>query len=106
MVKKLRYYARFIVVCLLLNKRQVRKYKCLEWMPCSLCSYIYHQKVVQELAAELQSLVDEYIKAYKPPDTLEWQYVLQEIELFLKVLIFLCFSFFFLKHYNCGNLIL
>eukprot|EP01103_Thecamoeba_quadrilineata_P016025 TRINITY_DN523_c0_g1_i2.p1 TRINITY_DN523_c0_g1~~TRINITY_DN523_c0_g1_i2.p1 ORF type:complete len:308 (+),score=50.66 TRINITY_DN523_c0_g1_i2:1092-2015(+) len=62
MVKKLRFYARFIVVCLLLNKRVI----------------------VRELVDDLQKFVDDYIKTYRPTDTQEWQFVLQEITLFLQ----------------------
>ncbi|CAJ0651883.1 12134_t:CDS:10 [Entrophospora sp. SA101] len=62
MIKKLRYYARFIVVCLLLNNREI----------------------VQKLMDELSGLVDDYIKNFKPVDSLEWQLVLQEIGTFLE----------------------
>mmetsp|Transcript_127969 Transcript_127969/g.190641 ORF Transcript_127969/g.190641 Transcript_127969/m.190641 type:complete len:565 (+) Transcript_127969:22-1716(+) len=62
MVKKLRYYARFIVVCLLLNKR----------------------KLVESLVSELTQDVDSYIKTFRPNDTQEWQFVLQEITQFLE----------------------
>ena len=57
MIKKLRYYARFIVVCLLLNNRDI----------------------VQKLMDELSGLVDDYIKIFKPVDSTEWQCVLHEI---------------------------
>jgi hypothetical protein len=63
MVKKLRYYARFIVVCLLLKKN----------------------KVMQELVRELNRQIDEYVKAYDPDDSLEWQLVLNEISTFIDV---------------------
>jgi hypothetical protein len=46
MIKKLRYYARFIVVCLLLNK----------------------QAMVKKLMDELSFLVEEYSKTFKPAD--------------------------------------
>ncbi|CAG8467958.1 9074_t:CDS:10 [Diversispora eburnea] len=62
MIKKLRYYARFIVVCLLLNNRDI----------------------VQKLMEELSGLVDDYIKIFKPADSNEWQSVLQEISTFLE----------------------
>jgi len=62
MVKKLRYYARFIVVCLLLNKTQV----------------------VENLVTELTQYVDIYVKNFHPTDAQEWQFVLQEITTFLK----------------------
>ncbi len=63
MIKKLRYYARFIVVCLLLNNRDI----------------------VQKLMDELSGLVDDYIRIFKPVDSNEWQGVLQEIATFLEV---------------------
>jgi len=43
MIKKLRYYARYIVVCLLLNQREL----------------------VKKLMDELNALVDDYVKAFK-----------------------------------------
>lgn len=63
MIKKLRYYARFIVVCLLLNNREI----------------------VQKLMDELQGLVEDYIKIFKAADSSEWQCVLHEIAAFLEV---------------------
>ncbi|CAF4633078.1 unnamed protein product [Rotaria sp. Silwood1] len=63
MVKKLRYYARFIVVCLLLKKT----------------------KIMRELVCELNRQIDEYVKAYDPDDSLEWQLVLNEISTFIDV---------------------
>jgi len=63
MVKKLRYYARFIVVCLLLKKT----------------------KIMRELVRELSRQIDEYVKAYDPDDSLEWQLVLNEISTFIDV---------------------
>ena len=63
MVKKLRYYARFIVVCLLLKK----------------------SKIMRELVRELNRQIDEYVKAYDPDDSLEWQLVLNEISTFIDV---------------------
>jgi hypothetical protein len=63
MVKKLRYYARFIVVCLLLKKT----------------------KVMKELVRELNRQIDEYVKAYDPDDSLEWQLVLNEISTFIDI---------------------
>ncbi len=46
MVKKLRYYARFVVVCLLMKK----------------------MKLVRELAREISKQVEEYTSAYEPED--------------------------------------
>ena len=63
MVKKLRYYARFIVVCLLLKKTPI----------------------ILELVRELSRHIDDYVKAYDPDDSLEWQLVLNEISAFIEV---------------------
>ncbi|KAG0362186.1 hypothetical protein BGZ54_008739 [Gamsiella multidivaricata] len=60
MIKKLRYYARFTVVCLLLNNRDI----------------------ISTLKDELAALVKEYIAIYRPPDAAEWQLVVQEISSF------------------------
>ncbi|CAF0781989.1 unnamed protein product [Brachionus calyciflorus] len=62
MVKKLRFYARFIVVCLLLKK----------------------SKQVRDLMRELGKNIDEYVKTYDPEDQLEWQLVRNEINDFLE----------------------
>jgi len=62
MVKKLRYYARFIVVCLLLKK----------------------SSQVKELIKDLGKNIDEYIKIYDPEDQLEWQLVKNEISDFIE----------------------
>jgi hypothetical protein len=62
MVKKLRYYARFIVVCLLLKKTNQ----------------------VSELIKELSRQIDEYVKIFDPEDQLEWQLVKNEINDFIK----------------------
>jgi hypothetical protein len=62
MVKKLRYYARFIVVSLLLKKT----------------------KQVRELIHELNRQINDYIKVYDPDDQLEWQLVKNEINDFIE----------------------
>lgn len=62
MVKKLRYYARFIVVCLLLKK----------------------MKLVRDLVRELGKHIDEYTATYEPDDQLEWALVLGEIKSFIE----------------------
>jgi len=62
MIKKLRYYARFIVVCLLLN----------------------HYETIKQLMEELNLLVDEYTKIFKPSDAAEWNVVITEISNFLE----------------------
>lgn len=62
MVKKLRYYARFIVVCLLLKK----------------------MKLVRDLVRELAKQIDEYTATYEPEDQLEWSLVLNEIRSFIE----------------------
>ena len=77
MVKQLRYFARFIVVCLLLGRHTI----------------------VDELVSELTTLVEEYIML-KPNDAQEWQLVVQEITLFLQV----CISIY--RYTQVPNLIL
>ena len=62
MVKKLRYYARFIVVCLLLKK----------------------MKLVRDLVRELAKHIDEYTATYEPDDQLEWSLVQSEIKSFIE----------------------
>jgi len=62
MVKKLRYYARFIVVCLLLKK----------------------MKLVRDLVRELSKHIDEYTATYEPDDQMEWSLVLGEIKSFIE----------------------
>ncbi|XP_023244550.1 protein SCAI-like, partial [Centruroides sculpturatus] len=62
MVKKLRYYARFIVVCLLLKK----------------------MKLVRDLVRELAKQIDDYTATYEPEDQLEWSLVLGEIRSFIE----------------------
>ncbi|XP_068913077.1 protein SCAI isoform X3 [Tenebrio molitor] len=61
MVKKLRYYARFIVVCLLLRR----------------------MKLVRELIAELDRHIADYTSTYEPDDQIEWSLVLDEIKGFI-----------------------
>ncbi|TGZ68796.1 hypothetical protein CRM22_004084 [Opisthorchis felineus] len=62
MVKKLRYYARFILVCLLLRK----------------------MKLVHELLREFTKQVEEYTAVYDPEDQLGWDMVVQEIRDFVE----------------------
>ncbi|XP_023248332.1 protein SCAI [Copidosoma floridanum] len=57
-----RYYARFIVVCLLLNKK----------------------KYVRELVQELDAQIADYSSTYEPDDQVEWNLVLDEIKAFVK----------------------
>lgn len=61
MVKKLRYYARFIVVCLLLRR----------------------MKLVRELISELDRHISDYTSTYDPDDQVEWRLVLDEIKSFI-----------------------
>ena len=63
MVKKLRYYARFIVVCLLLNRNVI----------------------ISQLMNELTQMVEDYNNNFKPSDYAEWNVVLSEISTFLEV---------------------
>ncbi|XP_062516124.1 protein SCAI-like [Corticium candelabrum] len=62
MVKKLRYYARFIVVCLLLPKLDV----------------------IVDLIKEMSKYVEEYVKKYESADKDDWKLVLQEVSSFLE----------------------
>lgn len=62
MVKKLRYYARFIVVCLLLKK----------------------VKLVRELIKELDRQIIEYGNTYDPDDQMEWTVVVDEVKSFIQ----------------------
>ncbi|TSO37122.1 Protein SCAI [Bagarius yarrelli] len=61
-VKKLRYYARFIVVCLLLNKLDL----------------------VKVLVKELSEEIEEYTQRFNTEDQLEWNLVLQEVAAFVE----------------------
>ncbi|XP_062063548.1 protein SCAI isoform X5 [Lepus europaeus] len=61
-VKKLRYYARFIVVCLLLNKMDV----------------------VKELVKELSDEIEDYTHRFNTEDQVEWNLVLQEVAAFIE----------------------
>ncbi|XP_051952587.1 protein SCAI-like isoform X2 [Xyrauchen texanus] len=61
-VKKLRYYARFIVVCLLLNKMEL----------------------VKVLVKELSEEIEEYTQRFNTEDQLEWNLVLQEVAAFVE----------------------
>ena len=63
MVKKLRYYARFIVVSLLLNKVDL----------------------VKELIQELHHYVEEYVSVYEADDDEEWRLVISEVTAFMEV---------------------
>ncbi|KAI8918066.1 protein SCAI [Entophlyctis helioformis] len=62
MIKKLRYYARFIVVCLLLNRTEM----------------------VKTLMDDLAGLVEEYTSTFRPNDSAEWNVVLSEISTFME----------------------
>jgi len=64
MIKKLRYYARFIVVCLLSNRNSI----------------------IKGLMDELTSLVQEYATSFDANDAVEWNIVLSEIKNFLEVI--------------------
>ncbi|KAJ3154060.1 hypothetical protein HDU86_004985 [Geranomyces michiganensis] len=61
-IKKLRYYARFIVVCLFLNRFDV----------------------IRSLMDELTALIEEYTRIFNPSDSAEWNVVLSEISTFLE----------------------
>ncbi|KHJ46058.1 hypothetical protein D918_03721 [Trichuris suis] len=61
-LKKLRYHARFIVVCLLLKK----------------------MKQARDLIREMGRLVDDYIRRYDSEDHLAWSMVLTEVKTFVE----------------------
>nr|XP_061800738.1 protein SCAI-like [Nerophis lumbriciformis] len=61
-VKKLRYYARYIVVCLLLNKMDL----------------------VKILVKELSEEIEDYTQRFNTEDQLEWNLVLQEVASFVE----------------------
>ncbi|XP_030642970.1 protein SCAI [Chanos chanos] len=61
-VKKLRYYARYIVVCLLLNKMDL----------------------VKVLVKELSEEIEDYTQRFNTEDQLEWNLVLQEVASFIE----------------------
>jgi hypothetical protein len=63
MVKKLRYYARYLVICLLLNKTTLTK----------------------EVMSEFEQSVDAYLVQFDPADAAEWKAVLQELAGFLEM---------------------
>ncbi|XP_059059852.1 protein SCAI [Achroia grisella] len=63
MVKKLRYYARFIVVCLLLKKL----------------------KLVRDLIKELDRQIIDYGITYDPDDQMEWALVVDEVKAFIQM---------------------
>ena len=60
-IKKLRYYARYIVVCLLLKR----------------------MKLVHDLVREFSQSLNDYSHVYEPEAQLEWSLVLQEIKSFI-----------------------
>ena len=60
-IKQLRYFARFVIICLLLNRRDE----------------------VWQLLQEFQALISAYVMKYKPPDSAEWRGVINEITVFL-----------------------
>lgn len=62
-VKKLRYLARFVVVCLLLNR----------------------PTMIKTLMDEFNLVVLDYQAEFKPQDAADWNVVLSEIETFLEV---------------------
>ncbi|KAJ1966203.1 hypothetical protein GGI12_000225 [Dipsacomyces acuminosporus] len=62
MIKKLRYYARFIVVCLQLN----------------------YTPMMLQLLEEVKDLIDVYSTTFNPVDKLEWSLVVKEMALFMQ----------------------
>ncbi|RKP40464.1 protein SCAI, partial [Dimargaris cristalligena] len=62
LVKKIRFYARFIVACVLLND----------------------DELALQLLTESQAMIDQYSRKFRPVDSKEWQLVMQEISTFLE----------------------
>ncbi|KAI9502301.1 protein SCAI, partial [Coemansia spiralis] len=62
MIKKLRYYARFIVVCLQLG----------------------NTPMMLQLLDEVKSLIDVYSATFNPVDKMEWSLVVKEMALFMQ----------------------
>ncbi|KAJ1932056.1 hypothetical protein FBU59_006500, partial [Linderina macrospora] len=62
MIKKLRYYARFIVVCLHMN----------------------YTPIMLQLLEEVRDLIDVYSMTFNPVDKLEWSLVVKEMALFMQ----------------------
>ncbi|KAL2634676.1 hypothetical protein R1flu_006155 [Riccia fluitans] len=60
--KQLRFHARFIVICLLLNRREM----------------------VHHLVRQFRNLVEEYCHSFQGNDSKEWKLVMQEIMRFMK----------------------
>ncbi|EGF83974.1 hypothetical protein BATDEDRAFT_34022 [Batrachochytrium dendrobatidis JAM81] len=63
MIKKLRYFARFAVVCLLLNRTEM----------------------VKSLTEEVGVLIEDYTSTFNPSDSDEWNVVLLELSMFMEV---------------------
>ncbi|KAJ2374129.1 hypothetical protein IW150_003276, partial [Coemansia sp. RSA 2607] len=62
MIKKLRYYARFIVVCLQMN----------------------NQGMMMQLLEEVKSLIEVYAVTFNPVDKMEWSLVVKEMSIFMQ----------------------
>ncbi|KAJ1886252.1 hypothetical protein LPJ66_009719, partial [Kickxella alabastrina] len=62
MIKKLRYYARFIVVCLQMN----------------------NVAMMLQLLEEVRGLIDLYATTFNPVDKMEWSLVVKEMALFMQ----------------------
>lgn len=93
MVKKLRYYARYIVVCLLLNKMDLVKVLVKVWKR----SGPFHASIRPERPSspsspssvddlqELSEEIEDYTQRFNTEDQLEWSLVLQEVAAFVEV---------------------
>lgn len=88
-MKKLRYYARYIVVCLLLNKMdlvkvlvKVRMLMVSEHDPVCGSGLGFSNLIrLQELSEE----IEDYTQRFNTEDQLEWNLVLQEVAAFIEV---------------------
>lgn len=85
MVKKLRYYARFIVVCLLLKKMKLVRELIIE-LDKQIQEYTTTWVLFLQYRSKLLSLIHHPLppSRYEPEDQLEWSLVLEEIKGFIK----------------------
>nr|CAD7569492.1 unnamed protein product [Timema californicum] len=84
MVKKLRYYARFIVVCLLLKKMKLVRDLVMLANALVVLSSAAEDGEIEVRISELDNQIADYTSTYEPDDQLEWSLVLEEIKSFIK----------------------
>lgn len=88
-MKKLRYYARYIVVCLLLNKMDLVKVLVkVRMLMVSECDPVCGSGLGFSNLIRLQELseeIEDYTQRFNTEDQLEWNLVLQEVAAFIEV---------------------